>query len=818
MHNHLKIVDEKLLKYANGSAIGCDLSKSSIEEYNHPEYFSFKDTDELTISQVTVLSGYAAARPITRLEATYQDFDLPTLFNACVITWTSDNEDVIKIGKDEDISASSSVFVTAKVYIPNEETKVKLTAEMTFGNARVVKEFEVTVKTRTQKIDYLKSTGADEIRVNLYSSYYEPTIYAVDSASFNESELKADLYDIKYTYKYAADTSSTYLEVDGVYSSVPGVYQVTAEATMKNDPSNTATYTYYVYIVDPDCSIAFKDTPVVTLSATGFVVSGNLTNVEGKMYALTSKTEIPNITDEYIVNNTNCSVYDVKSSNVVAEFEGDNENISGQTQYYIYYCVLNDNQSNMTKSSANVLSASIKNVSISTKDEFYKLARNSSHNGQSYDALTIFALANDLDFEGYNWDISKNTSPTTFTGLFNGCGHTVKNLEIIDNTAENATLKYINIFFKIEDGTLMNINFDNIKMLSEKKVTYKQESISAFDPDITYYVSNGVEYEEVAQGELFDSSKTYYTKSTSGQLNKQVGIIGELQGGYVHKVNMTNIAAHGYESTGALIGIVTGKINTVTQCQLVNPTPKAITVTDDNGNVINTYDFKNNPYVIATYHKYAGGIVGNCQKNSDQDYVKLYVSNCLVDAFIGDGQDDAGNTGGIVGRAKNDVESCVTSINHCIYYGWVIAKGQYNAGIIGDFDNGLGQVFIDHNYAEVVFVYDGTIYKCSPELQLIEDVQKYAHKNSNPIVGRATSTKAKLYVTSENLGTWQEYYSKLVASASTCFQYSYYDDEGNLFDFTKIGKDVLESKGGLNFDFTNLWEMDSTGTKARLKF
>ena len=192
--------------------------------------------------------------------------------------------------------------------------------------------------------------------------------------------------------------------------------------------------------------------------------------------------------------------------------------------------------------------------------------------------------------------------------------------------------------------------------------------------------------------------------------------------------------------------------------------------------------------------------------NSDQTTFGLYVADCYVKANIGDGSDAAGNTGGIVGRVKNDSAVYSTVIERCYYRGTIIAKGQYNAGIVGDFDNGVGYVNIHHCLSEAVFIYDGEVLDAM-KATMEGASQKYAHKNSNPIVGRAVLSTG-IYETAYNYGSWAEYYSTSIKSDSIAFDLSGIDEEGNftIYEFTE---DKIKLR--LGFDFENIWAYEEKG-------
>ncbi|MGM9970059.1 MAG: hypothetical protein ACI35S_06665 [Anaeroplasma sp.] len=744
----LKIVDENLLTFANGKAIGADLSKSSDLDYNHPEFFTFKDADKsMSDDELAVLSAYFVTDVITSKESTYQDFDLPKLIQGCEVSWSSSNTDIIEIDPNEDSSVSKSVFSKAKVTVPAEATKVTLTATISSGKATVTKDIEITVLSRNQELGELTSTGISAIRVNLYGTFNQPRIYALDASSITGSELPLSKYTTETTYRYATDGNSKYYNVDGVYTSVPGVYEVTTIATSTNDSSIKSKYVYKVYVVDPDCQIDFTNgLNTVALTRDGFNITGPLSNIEGDVFALVSDTELTSITPQQIVENEAAQLFKIETDSVSANFLADNFNIKdADTQYYVYYTIANRNRSNLNN--ATVYSFTANNVSITTREQFYSLARTGKIEGVEATSTTIYSLANDLDFADFDWVIKSKESSSNFTGLLNGNDHTVKNITIESTSSTDE--KTVNVFYKLSNATILNINFDNIKL----------------------------------------SNREY---------GKLLGVIGDMQGGYLHDIHLTRVSAYGLESCGGLVGQVTGGKNYITQCSLINPIPE---------------DYTKNEYVISTGKKYAGGIVGNAQMNSDQSSLLISITDCMVIANIGDGEDTGGNTGGILGRVKNESVDYTTIVERCYYKGTIISKGQYNAGIVGDFDNGLGYISINRNLSDVVFVYNG-LKLDSEEAYASGTTQLYAHKNSNPIVGRATKAEIGIYECIGNIGTWKEYYSSLVGSDSITFDLVTEDEDGNVKKFV-LTKFIVMNRFGM--DIENVWIYDETNNTISLK-
>ena len=426
-------------------------------------------------------------------------------------------------------------------------------------------------------------------------------------------------------------------------------------------------------------------------------------------------------------------------------------------------------------------------------------------------------MKNDLDFSGFDWTIEKTANLKSFSSLFNGNDHTISNLTVVGDSAD----KNVNVFYKVADGTVMNVNFDNVIVWNKN--------------------------------------------TTKGQ----VGIIGELQGGYVYDVHMTRVAAKGREGVSALVGIVSGRDNYIDACSLVNPiiyTDELKTYAESN-NISNLYavtkaeDFSNAntgytyytktsnanadnfasyyvlsgteyvpatsyaegtdyyasnilPYGVTAYNKYAGGIVGNVQKNSDQKSVSLKVTNCYVNAIIGDGLDAGGCMGGIVGRVKNEYASYTVDVEKCVYEGLILAKGNYNGGMIGSIESAMGNIITMYNYSNVVFMLDGEMLNAYQYATSYSEV-KVAHKNCSPIIGRATSsTEFGSYVSNYNYGTWAENYSGVSKSVSILFDLSGDSDEGGFMLF-EMGKSQFEN--ALELDLVNVWEFDEATNTIKLR-
>ena len=796
MGDKIKVVDQNLLTYANGKPIGASLSKTSYADYPHSDVLTFNNAAAagFEADKVDVLSAYSAIQPLTSLNATFQDFEIPKLISGCDINWTSSNTNVIVIDSDETSSVSTAVYSRAKVIVPEESTKVTVTATVSKGKYLVAKTFEINVVGRNQKLGALASTGPKSIKIDKYGIFNAPRVYALDSSSTYGTDLPLSEYTLETTYKYASNGASSYYPVDGVYTSIPGVYEVTSVATATYDSKVTSTFVYKVYVVDKDCAIDFNGDPVVGLTRDGIKLEGDLTNVEGSVAAIVSKTAKTDLTladfiGEDGADKEGVQYVKINIDYVSAEFMADNlEATEGDVQYYVYYVVLNANKTNVNE----IKSITVKKESIDDVNDFYRLARGIT----SSDATTIYTLTKDLDYADYYWYVTNKTESTAFKGLLNGNGHTVSNISITaENAAKYAELsqeisadktalgvvlksdianseptaaaettsnneKYFNVFYKLQNATLMNINFNNILI------------------------------------------------NNSGA--KILGVVGDMQGGYIHKVKLTNIGMIGKESCGAMVGQITGGVNHISQVSLVNPIPDAA-ITDHSETVAN--DYIPEVYKISTTNKYAGGIVGNVQMNSDQSLAETYIDNCYVKANIGASVDAQGNVGGIVGRVKNDSVKYKTEISYCYYVGTVIGKGQYLGGMIGDLDNGSGATKLVNNLADARFVWNSIVLDWKQAVLTARE-QQYAHKNSNPLIGRATLSELGSYTCINNIGSWKEYYeTNGMISSSMAFDFSGEEDDGSvyLYEYTDF---VWKTR--LAFDM-DIWGIDPTTHQAYLK-
>ena len=714
--NVCKVVDPQLLTYANGEAIGANLSKGSYADYKH---FTYTNPSDIKSDTDAILkNAYDALDVLTNSDAVLQNFEVAVFLNKCEISWESSNTDVINLDPAEKISKSNSVYITAKVYSPANTTKVTLTATITYGSASLQKTFELTVLNRSSSLGkVLSSDGKDSYIVERYHTFLEPTFIVQDGNSYDGSELSPAAYTLTTKYEYAENKNDTFYEVNGIYTSVPGVFRVTKIATLKSDTTKTSSFTYFVYIGKDETDVDFVGGfHTFRLNSVGFNISGSLSSITGKIYAVVVSSDTQIFSAEDVVNHPSVQVYSFSSDYINFDFEAPFDS----NGYRVYY-VISDK---VNKHYSELRTKEIKSETISTKDEFYNLAQGI----KASNSLTVYNLTTDLDFTNYEWkDAAK---PGSFVGAFNGNGHTISNLTIVSDIQKQA-----NIFYKLENGTVVNVNFKNI--------------------DIT---------------------------NTNGSA-KLVGIVGAMNGGYISNVRMENISSRGTSassgSVGALVGQMIGGINYVDHVSLIN---------DENQE-------------IYCGNKYVAAIVGNIQMDSGVTELQAYISYCLVRADIGNGKDSGGCVSGIVGRIKNDNTNYYMDVNNCYYKGTVTVNGNYNGGIVGSIESGQGLYNISDNFADVVFVYtkEGNTVLDARNIDIESDYQAYAHKNCNPICGRA-NTMGTDYLGRNNYGSWEEYYSSIIKSTSIYFSQG-----------TDFVPDDSYFRYLVGWDMDNVWAIDANG-------
>lgn len=703
MGTMMNVTDSTMLTYCEGSQIGAKLNNTSWEAYDHYELTDFRDTT-LTENQIALQEAADALTIMCNPSAVYQNVNLLTIVNGLNVTWSSSNELVVEIGTTEYNSISLVKYVEGIINRDRTEDKtVTLTATITSNEETITKDFKLVIK---KDIPVIGSIVGFESRYILtqFQEYTIPSVKVLNGSYYSEKALiEGTDYTVSVNVLYAQSTedfdNNNYYEISQVYTSLPGVYKViyTINSLIDDEILQTS---FYAYVVSEDAPIdlATSETGAplyeVNVSRDGVTVSAELTNILGTMYVYATSNEVTS-SAEVIEKG---KAYDITDQTISSVYEMPNNKA-----YNVYIVISNKTGSSISK----VYSKSVSVQEVVSLDDFHSVATSSA------DSTTIYLLMNNLDYTGYNW----TTSTQSFGGLFNGNGYTISNLTINGLEKKDAA-----IFYKLSNGTIMNVNFENITI-------------------------NGA----------------------SG-VATVAGIVGQMSGGYLHHIGLKNVAVSAHTGASALVGQVSGGVNYITQISLVNDTTSTIKVTN----------------------KYAGGIVGNVQKDTTENLVELYVSNCYVKGIIGDGKDAGGYIGGIIGRAKNDYNVCVLQIEKCYFEGQVRTGKNYAGGIFAGSDNGAGRIFI------IRCVSNCTIYFAGTVLDGLSDTTMAA-KNCSPVYGRYTAGGG---------------------SVTALVNYGSFADAAIITDSESFAE-VVGTRAfwyaSVSYDLDNIWEFDETTSTISLR-
>lgn len=659
----LNVVSPDLLSYCDGKQIGAKLNESSWDAYDHYNILNNASTGDDTMD--TLLGARDVLEIMCNKNAVYQNVNLITKVNNCDVTWASSDELLVQCGKPkadnpnefETNTSSSGVTYIEGIIHRNRETdkKVILTATISLNGQSLEKKFELNIKRNIPTIGSLVGFE-DRYILTQFGEYELPTITVLNASMYSEEALiEGEDYKVETKILFANSSKEfidgNYYEISKVYTSLPGVYKVIydVESLISDEHFETS---FNAYVVSEEAQIDIStDTEGnpnldVNVSRDGVQVSASFTNILGNMYVYTSKNE----TEDAQTVVANGKSYDITDETLSSIYEMPNND-----GYFVHVCV---NNKKNTISSPNVYSKEITIKEISTKDDFYNLVTSKAS------STVIYLLTADLDFEGFNWS-SSNTEP--FGGLFNGNGHVIKNIKIA-STEKKGTA----IFYKIKNGTIENVTFENINL----------------------------------EG------------SSTASL---AGIVGQMCGGFIHNVALKNIASRASTGASALVGQVSGGVNYITQVSLVNDTNTVIKV--DNkycGGLVGNMQKDTDQALVELYVSdcyvngiigdgkdaggYIGGIIGR-NKNEFSSY-KLSVTKCIFDGQVQTGKD---YSGGIISGCDNGAGT--VTVQHCAANCTILLKGNLLDGIqasaakndspiFGRVSKGAGAYYVTMNYAK----------------------------------------------------------------------------------------------------------------------
>lgn len=692
MGNILKIKDYSKL-FGDSNKIGSDLTATSWDNYKH--YYSEDLSKAGNLYEATALAVKDALYITAAEKAVYQDFDIPSAMMGAQISWTSSNTDVISFTKYYNVSDKSGAeYVKAIVNRPAQDTEVKLTANINYRGVTQSRQFTVNVKARVFKIgavgveNYIDNTTAtissgksgvisieagSTIIVDKYAIFTEPRIFVNDGSDYNGKRLDSSLYDVETVYEYSPDGMSGFNDnlqevVHGITTARAGTFRITHNVRPKGNTSATpVSFSYYVNVASTSAdNVQFLGDPVVTVNRDGFTLKGKTTNGIGEIYALSlnaaQKAAEPYSgvapTAQQIM--TNGKKITFRTDDLTAQFENPNSEA-----YSIYYVFANG----MSQHISEVKSAEVGVVNIDSEAAFMTLT-STGKIGSEIPSQTIYKLTKDLDYTS----AEKAVGNATFSGLFNGGGHTIKNIELKDQA------KTAGIFKKVDGGTIMNVTFENIDI----KNTGNQLGIIA---TMTSGYVSGVQLKNVKMYSDGNSVGGLIGQATSNEANSK----GEYTPGDIHidrvGVYGCNISAKGGR-IGGIMGAaqVSGTSTTwltldVQNCVIDDKTEVG-SVTEDGG--VKKYGAE-----------YAGGAFGRLQ---NQHKNNLYIFRNIYSAATV--RSEKNGCGGIVAAFNNGFANGLgqSVLENCVFSGQLffgnfqeaLTEPQKNcSGIVGKYADGI---------------------------------------------------------------------------------------------------------------------------------
>ncbi len=524
--NLLKIKDySKLLGEDN--KIGCDLSKSSWEEYPHYDYTFMTDSNYVKNAvQAVTRSVESLIYVQTDLNSCFQNFELITEMLDCTIAWTSSDENILKIGEGIGTGVSKHTVAAVDVTRPAEDTIVQLTAAITSydGTFTVNKTFDVNVKKITYEIGELEVEGLQggNVIMSQFDSSGEPSIILKNAADYSGKLVPEGEYEVETKYFFGATKDANKEAIRRFDTSNAGIYEI--EKTIKIG-NQSKTFNYNIFIVSDESELKFMETAEgdlkmsVAMRHDGFNISGELTNVSGSMYVLVSATQP---TAEQV--KANGEKVDITWDEISFDFKQDNS-----AEYDVYFVVCNP-KGDVTSP---VYKQSILIEEIATEADFQKLVSSGG------DSSKIYQLTKDLDFTGVAW--KAGSASNGFAGLLDGRGHIVSNIKA--TPGNSAGKAQASVFANLSGGAIMNINFDQIVLDGKEDVGIigQAQGGYVYNVNMTNITATGTQrigalighvYEQVNSPLIIDRVTLVNTNpddAIAGSASRAGGIIGFVQ-------------------------------------------------------------------------------------------------------------------------------------------------------------------------------------------------------------------------------------------------------------------------------------------------
>lgn len=570
---------------------GSRLNKTSWDQYTH---YDFTDLTTATSENEAVAMAIRDLMYVpVNTAAVCQDFDVVTKILNKNIVWTSSDPNVLNITDQTGTSYSKHEDVRIQVNRPIDADKqVTLTARVNVGGVEKSKDFVLTVRKNTFRAtatDFVVPGVVDNEVIVESGTFNLPDFTVKNDTSDSGVAIDSSHYDTKRTYRFRESAKVDFATKLRYNNRTCGIWEITETITFHDDVAlaklaeKTVSYVYQIYIVSPTADIEqVEGTGSFSVNMNGYSLGMQPSDAAGILYTYTQASGAAAPTADTI--KASGVKTEFRATKFTFDFEQDNS-----ASYDLYYVLANMND----EITSDIYKIEVKTKDITTKAQLEQML--AFNNAQE-----IYILKNDIDCEG-----TFNVSAAGFKAVFNGMGHTVKNISLDNNVAGES--RGFGLFPVVSGGTIMNVNFENI------------------------------------------SIKDNYTG------HDMTGLIGKMEYGYVSNVKIKNYNLIGKQRVGGLVGEIhspnaEGWLTYIERVSITNSLTK-------NGE--GKYDNS------ISGELRVGGIVGHVQQNSS-GVTNFVIKNCMVNSRIDVAQQYGG---GIVGRSDDRFKNDRARIENCIFTG-----------------------------------------------------------------------------------------------------------------------------------------------------
>ncbi|KHD37442.1 hypothetical protein NL50_04505 [Clostridium acetobutylicum] len=333
-----------------------------------------------------------------------------------------------------------------------------------------------------------------------------------------------------------------------------------------------------------------------------------------------------------------------------------------------------------------------------TADDPYIISTVQQLQNVTNDLRGYYKLANDIDLKGVDWTPIGVNSTVPFTGVFDGNGHSIKNLSM--NKLGNSTA--VGLFGYISGATIKNLKLDDVNIIGGNYTgAFVGNTVGTNTNTITNCSASGTITAYGNTGGLIGAGNIVNINNSSSSVTIKIvngdGINDDNVGGLAGNItgNITNSFATGDviskivnntldltlkagNNTGGLVGIISGSITNCYTTNNVNATGNNVGALA--GNIASgTIDQCYTTGSVITTGNSVGSLAGITSSVTIQNSFNLA-------AVTG-----ASNVGGIQGSGN-------ATIKYCYSVGKVVGTGTNIGGLTGD----ITSVTINSSYYDAI--------------------------------------------------------------------------------------------------------------------